>query len=183
LPSEIAEGKITKYLLKPQDFVQMVITRGFGASLAGAFYNLFSVPLILMFFYQNIVWNFSSMHLLAFFVIIMLSMFIRSFYQIISACVSFVTPEYSGIITTSEVIAKIFSGSMVPLSLLGGWSFLKYSPFAYTFYHPMQIYLGKYSTTEILYTFTGGIVWCFILWILARIIFKLGLKKNEAVGL
>jgi ABC-type uncharacterized transport system permease subunit len=47
----------------------------------------------------------------------------------------------------------------------------------------MQIYLGKYSMTEIIYTFFGGIAWCFVLWILARVIFKLGLKKNEAVGL
>jgi ABC-type uncharacterized transport system permease subunit len=44
-------------------------------------------------------------------------------------------------------------------------------------------FLGKYSTTEIIYTFLGGIAWCLVLWILAQVIFKLGLKKNEAIGL
>ena len=69
------------------------------------------------------------------------------------------------------------------VSLMRVYSILIYNPFAYTFYHPMQIYLGKYSQVEILQTFVGGIMWCFVLFILARIIFKKGLKHNEAVGL
>ena len=55
--------------------------------------------------------------------------------------------------------------------------------FAFTFYHPMQIYLGKYSILETIYVFGGGIVWCIILYYSAKWVFKMGLKRNEAVGL
>jgi ABC-type uncharacterized transport system permease subunit len=46
----------------------------------------------------------------------------------------------------------------------------------------MQIYLGKYDPNQILQTFVGGIAWCIVLWVLARLVFKAGLKRNEAVG-
>jgi ABC-2 type transport system permease protein len=80
-------------------------------------------------------------------------------------------------------IFPILSGGFIPLIVLPFYEYFKYNPFAYLVHAPTQIYLGKYSTTEIIYTFIGGIAWCFVLWILARIIFKLGLKRNEAVGL
>lgn len=77
----------------------------------------------------------------------------------------------------------ILSGTLVPLFLLPFSGILVNSPFGYIIHHPMQIYLGKYSTAEIIYTFLGGVAWCIALWIMARVIFKFGLKKNEAVGL
>ena len=110
-------------------------------------------------------------------------MFIRSFLQIISSSIAFWTPEFQGVVATSELIAKLLSGALVPIYLLGNFSFIKYLPLSFGFYHPMQIYLGKYSQVEILVTFAGGLAWCLALWILARLVFKAGLKRNEAVGL
>jgi membrane-associated phospholipid phosphatase len=69
-------------------------------------------------------------------------------------------------------------------SLLCGW-YLKESKnyfFVYLF-----IFLVIISTVLIkqhyLVDILGGIVWCFVLYFLAKPVFKLGLKKNEAVGL
>jgi ABC-type uncharacterized transport system permease subunit len=50
-------------------------------------------------------------------------------------------------------------------------------------HHPMQIYLGEYNSLDILLVFLGGIVWCLVLYFLAKFVFKLGLKRNESVGL
>jgi ABC-type uncharacterized transport system permease subunit len=47
----------------------------------------------------------------------------------------------------------------------------------------MQIYLGKYSPTETLMVVLGGIAWCLVLYFLANFVFKMGLKRNESVGL
>jgi ABC-2 type transport system permease protein len=80
-------------------------------------------------------------------------------------------------------VRDVTTGSLIPLTLLPIAGVFTFLPTSFVLHHPMQIYLGKYSTTEIIYTFVGGITWCFVLWILARVIFKLGLKKNEAVGL
>jgi ABC-2 type transport system permease protein len=57
------------------------------------------------------------------------------------------------------------------------------TPFAYILHYPMQIYLGKYDTNQTILVFLGGLAWCLALFILAKIVFKLGLKRNESVGL
>jgi ABC-2 type transport system permease protein len=82
-----------------------------------------------------------------------------------------------------EAMNNVLVGLIIPLDKLSFLPFVVYLPQAWIMHHPMQIYLGKYSQTEILQTFCGGIVWCLLLWVAARFIFKVGLKKNEAVGL
>jgi hypothetical protein len=62
-------------------------------------------------------------------------------------------------------------------------SFLQFLPTSYILHHPMQIYLGKYTNLEIFYVFLGGLAWCAVLYFLAKLVFKMGLKRNEAVGL
>jgi ABC-type uncharacterized transport system permease subunit len=115
--------------------------------------------------------------------------------------ITFTINNYSGIIVGSlaffikdktdfEGISKfwlktreVLSGAIVPLVFIPFSIVFINTPIAYTLHHPMQIYLGKYSTTEIIYAFLGGVAWCITLWVLARVIFKSGLKKNEAAGL
>jgi ABC-2 type transport system permease protein len=82
-------------------------------------------------------------------------------------------------------LRNFLRGDNIPLWILATYfgSWVSFTPFAFFIHHPFQIYLGKYSATEIVYTFVGGIGWCIILWLLARIVFKMGLKRNEAVGL
>ncbi|MFM7853798.1 MAG: ABC-2 family transporter protein [Flammeovirgaceae bacterium] len=54
---------------------------------------------------------------------------------------------------------------------------------AFFAYYPAQIYLGKYDTDQTVLVFLGGIAWCGILYFLAKLVFRLGLKRNESVGL
>lgn len=91
--------------------------------------------------------------------------------------------DFDGISKFWLKVRDVATGSLIPLTILPFTSFFAVLPTSFVLHHPMQIYLGKYSTVEIVYTFLGGITWCVALWVLARVIFKLGLKKNEAVGL
>lgn len=80
-------------------------------------------------------------------------------------------------------IRDVSSGSLIPLTILPFSSVFAFLPTSFILHHPMQIYLGRYNNHEILQTFFGGIAWCFVLLIFARLLFKAGLKRNEAVGL
>jgi ABC-2 type transport system permease protein len=91
--------------------------------------------------------------------------------------------EFISISSSWDASKAILYGLIIPLDQLPFKEFFGFLPTAYFVHHPMQIYLGRYSQIEILLTFLGGFIWCFLLWILARTVFKLGLKKNEAVGL
>jgi ABC-2 type transport system permease protein len=96
---------------------------------------------------------------------------------------AFFMHENWGIMELSSVTNQYASGKTFPLNLVWFVSPLALLPFAFNFHHPMQIYLGKYSNLEIFYVFLGGLTWCLVLYFLAKLVFKMGLKRNEAVGL
>jgi ABC-2 type transport system permease protein len=87
------------------------------------------------------------------------------------------------VIEIAADLITLTSGSLVQLNLNQITQWFIYSPFAFAVYHPMQIYLGKYSPLQTLYFFLGGVGWCVLLYIAAKWLFKIGLKRNEAVGL
>ena len=102
----------------------------------------------------------------------------------IVACNGFFMTQINGITLNYGLLLSFLSGKFFPLGLIFENFYLYLlNPFAFTFYHPMQIYLGKYSPLETLWVFLGGIFWCFFLYFLAKLVFKMGLKKNESVGL
>jgi ABC-2 type transport system permease protein len=91
--------------------------------------------------------------------------------------------EFSAVQDAYNTTKVMLYGLIIPLDQLPFASFFSFLPTAYFVHHPMQIYLGKYNFDQTIQAFSGGIIWCFILWIVARTTFKFGLKKNEAVGL
>ena len=89
--------------------------------------------------------------------------------------------------SNSQIISYLALGQVFDRLLFneidGQLNTMIWTPFTYLLHHPMQIYLGKYSALETLYVFGGGIVWCVILYYLVKWVFKMGLKRNEAIGL
>ena len=100
------------------------------------------------------------------------------------AFLSFWSIENIGLNQSSRIIVEVFAGGVVPFTLVtGGWKWLIYNPLSFIIHHPMQIYLGNYNAQQILFTFLGGTFWCIVLYLIAKLNFKAGLKRNEAVGL
>ncbi len=76
----------------------------------------------------------------------------------------------------------VLTGLYIPLDKLA-LPLIENTPFAYILHQPMQIYLGKYNQNQTILVFLNGLAWCIVLYFLAKIMFKLGLKRNESVGL
>ena len=110
------------------------------------------------------------------------AMAIYLFIEWIFASFSFWTVEGYGLDSLLYNLLKILSGSIIPLHFFNQ-PLIYLLPTSFLVFHNTNIYLGKYSQIQIFQTFVGGILWCFVLFILARIVFKIGLKRNEAVGL
>jgi len=56
-------------------------------------------------------------------------------------------------------------------------------PFAYTIYVPVQLYLGKISFAEGLRGLAIEILWLVALYIIIKVVWRLGLRKYESVGI
>jgi len=178
----IQDGKITSRLVCPTNCLWYYIFRSFGYQ----FFENVSKVLIYSFFglifHQFLVLpiftNFSLFILAA-----ILAYIINTFIGIIVGLTAFWLTAFFGSASFFDSLKYIFSGRFFPLDSLKILQFTFFTPFAFTFYHPMQIYLGKYSPNQTGFVFIGGIFWAILLYFLAKFIFKMGLKKNESVGL
>jgi ABC-2 type transport system permease protein len=178
-------GDISTKLLLPTSFLGMMYARYIGKNMLGNF--PISILRFLIFFpvIKNYFLMPQSFWLILLTILILPISYTISFFANFSfGCFTFWITETDGANSFYGYFKSVLSGSVIPLTLLFPYiPFLNFQPFAFMLHHPMQIYLGKYSNLEILYTFLGGLAWCFILYLLAKWVFKMGLKKNESVGL
>ena len=186
---DIINGKLSSLLLQPFNYINYHFVASLGARLTRNLVNLLAIVatvfFILKVFNTSIVLN-SNFYSIIFFIPI--TLFINFHLAFIVGTTAFFIKDrrdFGGLTTSYASLVSVFVGTVIPLSELPApiTLVLEKLPFAFALHHPMQIYLGKYTAIETLYVFLGGILWCIILYFLAKLIFKLGLKRNEAVGL
>jgi len=178
-------GEISSKILTPTDFLHRMYLSFLGRGMLANFStSVFGYILCL-----PILWNYLSspsslLNLFLLILIIPIAYSIRLFAGFVFGCLTFWMTETEGANNFFFFAEDFFSGRTVPLNFLLPFAFfIPHQPFAWTLHHPMQIYLGKYNFTETLLVFLGGILWCFALYFLAKWVFKMGLKRNESVGL
>ena len=178
------EGKLTQYLLYPTSYFsyQYVIYIGRQA-MANFPVQIFSLLLLLPILGQYIILNLNQ-NLLAVVLLVPIIYSINLFLNFTFGCITFWIVEIEGANQFYGYFRDFLKGAVIPLSLISPFiPFVQFTPFALTLHHPMQIYLGEYNSLDILLVFLGGIFWCVILYFFANFIFKIGLKRNESVGL
>lgn len=186
LGSDILTGKLSNTLILPQFFVKLTLIQDLGKR---AVLNLgraagFIIPIIV--YRDYILLGSSWLNILILLAFLPLTFLVSFMMEFIFGCSAFFTKDprdWRGIFRAYNGIHGILSGVIIPLDKLPGFEILRLLPTSYVIHHPMQIYLGKYTPTETLFVFLGGIAWCAVLYLIGKLVFKLGLKKNEAVGL
>lgn len=184
LAFEFVEGRHTKDLLRPQKYIWMKMVDAYGeASVQNTVkFVLLAIVILLLQTTGTVNFNFNNFFILL--GLIPLSFVIFYFVAFTVACSGFFLPRIHGIAFNFTFVSALLMGRVFPLNLLtSNFAFYLFDPLAFTFYHPMQIYLGKYDTIQTIWVFMGGIAWCVVLYFLAKLVFKLGLKRNESVGL
>jgi ABC-2 type transport system permease protein len=185
----IATGKITNYLLLPQSFFKVELVNAVGVrvlkNVSGVIGALIGVIIAGYVFKPILAPNLGSI-LLLLLVFLPIAFVIQFLIGVIIGSTNFFVynkRDFEGISSSYIAVLAILTGSIIPLNELFYPQFFQSLPFAWIIHHPMQIYLGNYSNLEILYSILSGVSWILVLYVLAKIIFKLGLKKNESVGL
>ena len=186
LGSYIDSGKITKDLILPQKTLLYYFISDFGFNqMRQILSGIITLILTIFIFGNSVLFNFNIFWLILFLPIAIL---IRFYLNILIGLSAFWIREKAN--NTSfmggvYIVMGILAGEIIPLTLIfeNHFRFLQFTPFAYFLHLPMQIYLGKYDTFQTILVFFGGILWCILLYLLARFVFKMGLKRNESVGL
>jgi ABC-2 type transport system permease protein len=181
IKTDVMNGGLTTKLMRPSSIIGQYFVVTIGANMYSIIVNALIFLIIIPTLNVQIPINLIS--IFPAFVMLFIGFLIFLSIDILLGSLTFWLKEIAPLIETRSVLFPFLAGGLVLLPANKITAFFIYLPFSFGVYHPTQIYLGKYSTAEIVYTFLGGIAWCFVLWLLARVIFKLGLKRNEAVGL
>jgi ABC-type uncharacterized transport system permease subunit len=185
---DVIDGRLTNKLLYPRDYF---VFRFF--SLIGRRVNrnpieivtfLFTAVIAVHFFGSIQIANLQTILIL--FLFVPISYFVNNTLGFWAGSLAFFLKdkrEFNAVQDSYNTTKIILFGLIIPLDQLPYKEVFEFLPTAYFVHRPMQIYLGRYNNIQILQTFVSGIIWCFLLWIFARLVFKKGLKLNEATGL
>ncbi len=182
---DIRDGKLSLYLSKPLDYLWYAFFRMIGSRIV---VNLLGLPVyfvIYLFFSKFVILNFDVKVIGVILLLVGFGMIIEYFISYLVALIAFWTTEIAGLYSTINRLRKFFSGGYFPISLLPV-AFVKVSmvlPFAYSFFVPTQLYLGKIDLSVGLKGLAVQATWIVILYLLIKIVWKKGLKKYESVGI
>jgi ABC-2 type transport system permease protein len=122
--------------------------------------------------------------LAAFVVSLVLSFLVGFFFEACVGMVGFWFLEVTSLLYIVMTLNFFISGHMLPLDLLPQpWSgLLKVLPFQYMAYFPAVVFLGKVKGMTLLLYLAGELAWAVFFMLLARFLYRLGLRRYSAFG-
>jgi ABC-2 type transport system permease protein len=120
----------------------------------------------------------------AFALSLVLSFLVGFFFELSVGMVGFWFLEVTSLLYIVMTLNFFISGHMLPLDLLPQpWSgLLKALPFQYMAYFPAVVFLGKVKGMTLVLFLLGELFWAVFFMVLARALYRLGLKRYSAFG-
>jgi ABC-2 type transport system permease protein len=181
---EIYDGSLTKYLIYPLSFFSYKL----GTFLPRSFFAVLQLFLILsiMSFISNIP-VFNVLNFFTFCSGLLCLVFACLIFFFMLSIVEMLAFWYDNVWALGYVLqfSIIFlSGKVIPLDLFPEYlqTILSFSPFPLLAYKPASIFIGKLNHVEIIYTLLASCFWLIIFYLLAKKLYKIGLKQYTGVG-
>ena len=181
MAEEIRFGGLSVDLLRPYRYLWKSLFVECGNKALNIAYSGVGV-LVLLFSYGQFVQIEGRIQNVPWFILFcLLGYAINLLMGMIIGCFAFWMTHIGGFISFVNQSISFLSGAYFPIELLG-IGFLTVSPFVYTKYIPAKVISGSYQFSEILTLLLIGVFWIIILLGVYKVLWRLGLKKYEAVG-
>ncbi len=181
---DIREGTLKRYLIQPVDLIGYLLS--YRVAHKVAYIATSALPYGILFFVCRGFFDGlpGPMTLAAYAVSLVLSFLIGFFFEVSVGMVGFWFLEVTSLLYIVMTLNFFISGQMLPLDLLPQpWAgFLKALPFQYMAYFPAVVFLGKIQGTALAWHLLGELTWAIAFMLLARGLYRLGLKRYSAYG-
>jgi ABC-2 type transport system permease protein len=181
---DIRDGSLKKYLVQPLDMIGYL--GAYRLAHKTAYITMSCLPYALLFFLcRGFFESFPDALTLAAYVASLLMGFVVGF--CFEACIGmtgFWFLEITSLMYIVNTVNFFVSGQMFPVDLLPPFwvAVLKALPFQYLAYFPAAVFLGKIRGLALLYGLLGQLTWAVVLVVLARVLYRLGLRRYSAFG-
>ncbi|MFC1653544.1 ABC transporter permease [Patescibacteria group bacterium] len=184
--SEIANGDLSNYLVKPLNYFRYWLFRDFSDKFLNIIFSIAEMIIVILIFKPPIFIQTDPFYILGFIGISLLAMLLYFFFSFIVSMTTFWYAEANGwpqrflIFTVLEFLA----GGLFPLDILPQniYNLIKYLPPTYFAFIPLQTYLGRLEAQQVVSSAVIMMGWIVGLNIFAKIIWKKGLKVYGAYG-
>jgi ABC-2 type transport system permease protein len=181
---EIREGTLKRYMIQPVDLIGYLLAYRVAHKVAYIVTSF--IPYALLFFVcRNFFDGFpDAATMAAYAVSLVLSFLVGFFFEASVGMVGFWFLEVTSLLYIVMTLNFFISGHMLPLDLLPQpWSgLLKVLPFQYMAYFPAVVFLGKVRGWELALHLLGELLWAVVFLLLARGLYRLGLRRYSAFG-
>lgn len=183
---DVREGTLKKYLLQPIDLIGYLVAYRVAHKISyilGAF-----LPYALLFFLCR---SFFAGNVptdpatwLAFAASLVMAFLVGFFFEVSVGMVGFWFLEVTSLLFIVMTLNFFISGHMLPLDLLPPfWAgLLKSLPFQYMAYFPAAVFLGKIQGRALAWSLLAELAWVVAFAVLARWLYRRGLKRYSAFG-
>jgi ABC-2 type transport system permease protein len=181
---DIRDGNLKKYLLQPVDMIAYLLS--YRGAHKMAYIVTSSIPYGLLFFLCRDVFDGwpDPLTLLAYFASLLLAFLVGFFFEATIGMVGFWFLEVTSFLYIINTLNFFVSGHMFPLDLLPPfWSnLLQMLPFQYLAYFPAMVFLEMKTGSDLATGLLMEAIWAVLFIVLARVLFRFGLRRYSAYG-
>lgn len=181
---DIQEGQLAIYLLRPFSYFKEKMLSEIPNRIVRGFMGL-GILLLVLLFGSNLLHIQQSLIGILFAIVIGILAYILSFtLKMILGLTAFWVTDIGGMFQLSDMFIFIFSGFILPLSLLPNpWETIAYIlPYGYIIYFPVIAIQGNLSIRVLLQIIISQFVWIGVTYLIYRYMWKFGIRKFTAIG-
>lgn len=181
---DIREGTLKKYLLQPLDMLHYLLTYRMAHKIAymtTSFLPYAALFLLCRSYFTHLP---DFMTFAAYVLSLVLAFLIGFYFEACIGMVGFWLLEVTSLLYIVNTLNYFISGHMFPIDLLpsGLVRVLRLLPFQYMAYFPAAVFLGKIEGDALWQGLVGEALWVAALFFMARMLYRVGLRRYSAYG-
>lgn len=184
IAADIRDGNINQFLLKPIDYLTFRLCLFGAGRMIYSFVALIPVGLFIFLQREYFVGPPNAELFGVFLISVIMTALLQFFISYTMALLAFWVLEVSTFIFILFALEYIAGGHLFPLDILpaGIANFLAWTPFPYQMFFPVSIYLGRTTGPALWQGLFTQAFWVMASYMIARLVWKRGIRKYTAVG-
>ena len=181
---DIKYGGLNKYLVKPISYSGYRISCSLGKKVPQAMVIVILLVIVLTVCSIVLKETLEPIRVIAFFISICLGTVLNLIHVYCISALAFWISDAGSFFQISALVVNVFSGGIFPLEIFGDTvnRIFNYLPYKYTIYYPVTIVNGKLESTRIAEVIGLQFFWILVLMLLSKVLWRIGMKKYNAIG-
>lgn len=180
----IAQGDLSNILMKPINFFSLYAARDTADKALNLVFGVAEGTLLILILRPQVFIQTNPVVLASAGLAVAVGTVLFFCYAMIHGLLAFWLPDVWAPRFLSFVVMEFFTGALFPLDILPKPLLVlaRLLPFQYFMYFPVKVYLGQWTTDQVIGGFTTAMVWIVALWYCMKVMWRNGLRVYTSEG-